>query len=81
MRDYHDEDHAEEYRRQVIEDRLFLESEDRKYSNPYRCETCKWLRYSEVDDEYVCVNRMSDFCAEQVGDYDYCGEWEGKKDE
>lgn len=71
--------HDEEYRRQEIEDRLFLESEDRKYGNPYRCETCAWYRYSEVDDEFVCVNRRSDYCAEQMGDYDSCKEWEGKK--
>lgn len=47
----------------------------------HRCESCKWYRYSEVDDEFVCVNRMSDFCAEQVGDYDSCEKWEGRKDE
>lgn len=44
-----------------------------------RCETCKWYRYSEVDDEFVCVNRRSEYCAEQVGDYDSCGEW-GRKE-
>lgn len=59
---------------------LLNELHDEEYSNPYRCETCKWHRYSEVDDEFVCVNRESDFCAEQVGDYDSCNEWRGKNE-
>ena len=56
--------------------KLFHELYDEEYR---RCETCKWYRYSEVDDEFVCVNRRSDYCAEQMGDCDSCKEWEGKK--
>ena len=46
-----------------------------------RCENCRWYRYSEVDDEYVCINRKSDYCAEQMSDDDYCDEWEMKHEE
>jgi hypothetical protein len=44
-----------------------------------RCETCKWYRYSEVDDEFVCVNRRSEYCAEQMGYCDSCDKWEKKR--
>ena len=32
-----------------------------------------------IDDEYVCINRKSDYCAEQMSDDDYCAEWEKKR--
>lgn len=60
-------------------DRIIRLKQDQIYNNPYRCETCKWYRYSEVDDEWVCINRHSDYCAEQMGDYDTCDNWEGKQ--
>lgn len=72
-------EHEEEWRRQEIDDRAFLEEQDMRYYNPYRCETCKWLRYSEVDDEMVCMNRMSPYHTECVWDYDTCEEWERKE--
>lgn len=42
------------------------------------CENCRYFGYSEVDDEYVCYNPASEYCAEQMYDYDYCDEWEKK---
>lgn len=81
MRDYRDEDHLVEWARQAIDDREELMAQDFRYNNRYRCETCKWMCYSEVDDETVCMNRMSDYCAECVGDYDTCEEWEKKDDD
>lgn len=59
-------------------DRLDRIREDAKYGNPYRCETCKWYRYIECDDEWVCLNRDSEYNTELVDDYDTCDEWEKK---
>lgn len=46
---------------------------------PYSCETCRWYRYSKVDNEWVCINRHSDFCAEQMSNYDTCDNWKEKQ--
>lgn len=40
------------------------------------CGTCKWHRHEDIDDGWVCVNDMSDQCAEWT-DYDmYCDQYE-----
>ena len=46
-----------------------------------RCENCRWYRYIDCDDEWVCVCRDSVYCAEPVDDLDYCDEWEKKHEE
>lgn len=51
----------------------------RDYRDENHCETCAWYRYSEVDDEFVCVNRRSEYCAEQMGYCDSCDKWEKKR--
>lgn len=40
-----------------------------------RCENCDHYRYSEIDDEWVCMCQYSDYYGEPMGDNDYCDEW------
>lgn len=69
MRDYRDEDHTEEYRRQAVDDREFLEKQDFEASK--RCGNCVWFRKG------ICVSLESPFMGSKRLSRDWnCDEWE-----
>lgn len=42
------------------------------------CGTCKWHRYENTSQGFVCVNEESDYCADWTDYKDSCEEWEEK---
>ena len=69
MRDYRDEDHMEEYRRQKVEDREFLQQQD--FEANKRCGNCVWFRKG------MCVCLTSPYMGSKRMSRDYdCAEWE-----
>lgn len=40
------------------------------------CGTCRWHQHEYVDDGWVCVNDISEYCTDWT-DYEWsCDEWE-----
>lgn len=71
MRDYRDEDHLEEWRRQAIDDREYLERQDLLAS--VDCTECI---YRTERGECVCLTSI--YFGEEVDDGDVCDEWEAE---
>ena len=42
------------------------------------CGTCKWHKFENISDGFVCVNSDSDYCADWTEYGDSCEEWEKK---
>ena len=40
------------------------------------CGTCKYHKFENVNDGYVCVNSDSEYCADWTEYSDCCEEWE-----
>lgn len=50
-------------------------------SNDKCCGTCKYNRYDDIGDGWVCVNDQSEYYADWIGYSDSCEEWEGRGNE
>ena len=44
------------------------------------CGTCKWHKYENISDGFVCVNSDSDYFADWTEYGDSCEEWEKKNE-
>lgn len=42
------------------------------------CGTCQYHRYEDIDDDWVCVNADSEFCADWTSYTDSCDCWDGR---
>ena len=45
-----------------------------------RCGTCKWHKFENISDGFVCVNSDSDYCADWTEYGDSCEEWEKRNE-
>lgn len=48
-------------------------------SNDKCCGTCKYHRYDDIGDDWVCVNDQSEYYADWIEYDDSCDEWEGRE--
>ena len=44
------------------------------------CGTCKWHKFENISDGFVCVNSDSDYCADWTEYGDSCEEWEKRNE-
>ena len=44
------------------------------------CVTCKWHKFENISDGFVCVNSDSDYCADWTEYGDSCEEWEKRNE-
>ena len=69
MRDYRDEDHLEEWRRQSVDDREYLERQQM-----LSCVDCTQCIYRSERGECVCLTSV--YFGEEVDKRNVCEEWE-----
>ena len=71
---------ANECRCEQIELSEILKKKESVNSMDKCCGTCKWHKFENISDGFVCVNSDSDYCADWTEYCDSCEEWEKRNE-